>query len=306
MNINDTVQAALGFVESQTAYIETAVNKRKLPSIQYMNFIPIDTSAHPFAKTVTYYSQDQFGKAKFINGNADSVPMAGTESARHETEVFMAGIGYGFGLEDIEEARRLNKPLMNDDAMAARRAYEEFVDEMLLFGSQEKGTEGFLNSSKVADTAAATGDWTNATEDQILEDINRALRGVANDTGYTALANTLLMPYDELDYLATNRLGDTQSTILEFLRRNNTFKAMTGSDLEIQAVRRLNGMGAGGTNRMLAYNKNPQTVKAHIPMPHRFLAPFQKSPLRIEIAGIFRLGGVDWRYPREARYVDGI
>jgi len=41
-------------------------------------------------------------------------------------------------------------------------------------------------------------------------------------------------------------------------------------------------------------------------MPHRFLPAFQASPTRVEIAGIFRLGGVDWRRPKEAAYTDGI
>lgn len=306
MNINDAAQAALGFVISQTSHIESAVNATKRPEIQYPGLIPVDTSAHPFAKTVTYFSSDQYGKARFINGNSDDIPMAGTERAKHETDVFMAAVGYGFGLEDIEHARMMGVNLTNDDAMAARRAYEEFVDDLALFGSTEKGTEGLLNAASVTDASAVTGGWASATEDQILEDVNTALRGIANDTGYTALANTLLLPYDKLDYLATNRLGDTQMTILAFLRANNTYTAMSGQQLDIKAVRRLETAGSGGTNRMMTYNKNPQTVKMHIPMPHRFLAPHQPSPLRVDVAGIFRVAGVDWRYPREARYTDGI
>jgi len=305
-NVNDAAQAALGFVISQTSHIESAVNAIKRPEIQYKNLVPVDTSAHPWAKTVTYFSSDQFGAARFLNGNSDDVPLAGTERAKHETDVHMAGIGYGFGLADIEQARMTGINLANDDAMAARRAFEEFVDELALFGSTEKGTEGLLNAASVDDASAVTGGWLTATEDQILEDINVSLRGVANATGYTALADTLLLPYDKLDYLATNRLGDTQMTILQFLRQNNTFTAMTGQQLQMRAVRRLDTAGSGNTNRMVSYNRKPETVKLHMPMPHRFLAPHQPSPLRVEVAGIFRVGGVDWRLPKEARYTDGI
>ena len=56
-------QAALGFVTSQTSHIEREVNATVYPDIQYPFLIPVDTSAHPFAKSVTYYSSDKFGRA---------------------------------------------------------------------------------------------------------------------------------------------------------------------------------------------------------------------------------------------------
>lgn len=299
-------QAAVGFVVSQTSHVETAVNATVYPDIQYPALVPVDTSAHPFAKSVTYYSSDKFGAAGWINGNSSDIPLAGTERAKHETNVYMAGIGYGYGLEEIQHAQMLGVNLQADDAMAARRAYEEMVDRVMLQGDSEKNFSGLLSYPGVTVQAAPTGTWGTASEDEILADINSAIAGVATDTLQTSIADTVLLPFSQLNLLATNRLGDTQSTILEFLRKNNTYTAMTGQELTIRYVRGLETAGAGSVSRLIAYRRSPDVLKAHIPMPHRFLPAFDKNPLYVEVPGIFRVGGLDIRRPKEVRYMDGI
>ena len=300
-------QAALGFVTSQTSHIEREVNATVYPDIQYPFLIPVDTSAHPFAKSVTYYSSDKFGKADWINGNANDIPRAGTELAKHETSVHMAGIGYGYGYEEINQAQMLGMNLQADDAMAARRAYEEMVDRVAMTGDTQKGFSGLINNSSITAAAVTTGSWAASTnEDLVLADINELILGIATDTAYTGMADTLLLPYAKMNFLATNRLGDTQSTLLAFLRENNTYTAMTGQPLTIRAVRGLETAGAAGVNRMVAYRRNPQVLKLHVPMPHRFLPVYQDGPLNFVVPGVFRLGGLDIRRPKEVRYGDGI
>ena len=300
-------QAALGFVTSQTSSIEREVNATVYPDIQYQFLIPVDTSAHPFVKSVTYYSSDKFGRADWINGNANDIPRAGTELAKHETSVHMAGIGYGYGYEEINQAQMLGMNLQADDAMAARRAYEEMVERVALSGDTQKGFSGLINNTSVTAAAVTTGSWTAATnEDLVLADINNLILGIATDTQYTGMADTLLLPYAKMNFLSTNRLGDTQSTLLAFLRENNTYTAMTGQPLTIRAVRGLETAGAAGVNRMVAYRRNPQVLKLHVPMPHRFLPVYQDGPLNFVVPGVFRLGGLDIRRPKEVRYGDGI
>lgn len=80
-------QAALSFVQCQTSHIDAGVYALKFRQIQYPLLIPVDASVNPLATTVTYYSSDQYGKAGWINGNSNDVPMAGFERAQHETTV---------------------------------------------------------------------------------------------------------------------------------------------------------------------------------------------------------------------------
>lgn len=309
MNVNYQfdAQAAMGFVVSQTTHVETAVNETVYPDIQYPSLIPVDTSAHPFAQTVTYYSSDKFGKAGWINGNADDIPLAGTELTQHKTSVYSAGIGYGWGWEEVNIAMMVGRNLQNDDAMAARRAYEEMVDRVALAGEPEKGFQGLLDNSAITPAAATNGDWDGAsTTDQIIQDVNEAIMATAVGTMYTSVADTVLLPHAKLNTLATRRLGDTTISILEFLRRNNTYTAKTGNDLTIRGVQGLETAGVGNTARIVAYRRDPQVLKLHIPMPHRFLPVYQDSPLRWVVPGVFRLGGLDIRRPAEVKYRDGI
>jgi len=47
-------------------------------------------------------------------------------------------------------------------------------------------------------------------------------------------------------------------------------------------------------------------LKMHIPMPFRFLPAWQTGPMKFDVPGIFRVGGVDIRRPKAVRYLDGI
>ncbi|KAG1394490.1 hypothetical protein G6F59_014176 [Rhizopus arrhizus] len=116
-------QVALGFVIAQTTIIEPGVYRTVYPDIQYRGLIPVDTEGSEFATSVTYMSQDQFGKADWINGNADDIPKAGTTRAKFETPVYTAGIGYGYGFEEIGRAQLLGINLPSEYAAAARRLH---------------------------------------------------------------------------------------------------------------------------------------------------------------------------------------
>lgn len=301
-------QAALGFVIAQTAHVETAVYQMRYADIQYPQLIPVDTSAHPFAKTVTYFSADKRGAADWLNGNADDIPMADVEHSQFETSVFTGAIGYGYGWEEINQAQMLGINLSADKANAARRAGEEMVDRIALQGDTKKGFEGLLDHSAVTANAAGNGDWNGGatTPDQIISDVNDALANVQSQTNNVTLADTLLMPYSKWNYIASTRLTDTSMTILEFIRMNNVYTAQTGAPLTMRAIRNLDTAGVSGTARMVAYRRNPEVLKLHMPMPHRFLPVWQAGPLRWEIPGVMRLGGLDVRLPNEISYVDGI
>ena len=306
----DAMQANLGFVQSQTAHVEQQVYQIKYPDIQYPNLIPVDLSANPFATSVTYYSMDKAGQASWISGKGHDIPTVGLALEKFETPVYMAGIGYDWGFEEVGQARMLGINLPAEKAQMARRAYEEMIDRVALEGDAEKGFNGLFNypgvtASTAPNGAGGTPVWTNKTADEILADVNALLSGIYTDTKTTALADTVVLPYDRYNLVATKRLGDTTMTVLEFLRRNNVYTATTGAELTIRAARGLETAGAGTSHRMVAYRRAPEVLKLHIPMPLQFL-PVQIVGLSYVVPGVFRFGGLDIRLPKEVRYADGI
>jgi hypothetical protein len=310
-NINDLnafdAQAALGFVRSQTTHVEAEVYRIKYADIQYQDFIPVDFSAHPFAKTVTYTTLDRAGAAKWLNGNAGDIPRADIEMAQFETAVHTAGIGYGWGWEEVNQAQMLGIALGSEKAAAARRASEEFIDRIALEGDTTKNFNGGLfNHPDVTVTAPTTGAWASATPDQIIADLNQGLQLVNTATNTIIYADTMLLPFERMNLIGSTRLTDTNETILSFFRRNNIYTAQTGSPLMLRAGRGLLTAGVSGDARMVTYRRSPEVMKLHMPMPHRFLPVFQKDGLNWEVPGVMRLGGLDLKLPKEVSYIDGI
>lgn len=306
-NIAFDAQAALGFVRSQTTHVEAEVYEIRYADIQYQDLVPVDFSAHPFAKTVTYTSMDKAGQAKWLNGNAGDIPRADVEMTQYETPVYTAGIGYGWGFEEVNQAQMLGIGLTNAKAAAARRAAEQFIDTVALEGDTTKGFAGGLfNHPDVTVTAATTGSWDTATPDQILGDLNQGLQLINTATNNVIFADTMLLPYERFNLLGSTRLTDTNETILSFFRRNNIYTAQTGRELMLRVGRGLIDAGQSADPRMVTYRRSPEVMKLHIPMPHRFLPVFQKDGLNWEVPGIMRLGGLDLKLPSEVSYVDGI
>ncbi|WP_253254110.1 DUF2184 domain-containing protein [Xanthomonas arboricola] len=306
-------QVVMGFVVSQTTIIEPGVYRTVYPDIQYRDLVPVDTSGSEFATSVTYYSQDQYGKADWINGNADDIPKAGTNRSQFQTGVHTAGIGYGYGWEEVGRAQLLGINLPNEDAAVARRASEVMVDRVALQGDASKGFTGLFNAAGVTPVAAPTGAWGTlqaagtATPDQIVADMNSAILNVFNGTNTTAIADRLLLPWSKFMLISTKKMSDNSDmTILQYFLANNVYTATTGQQLTVRGLRDLDTAGAGGVARMIAYRYDANVLKLHMPMPHRFLPVYQSGPLRWDIPGVMRLGGLDVRLPKQVVYVDGI
>jgi len=306
-------QAALAFVTEQSSHIEAEVYQIAYPDIQYSQLIPVDTSAPEWAKSVTFFSMDKAGRADWFNGAATDLALADVNRAKSEQTVYMAGIGYRYTLEEIGQAMMI--PGMNlsaDKAEAARRAYEEFVDNIALFGDTNKNLEGLCNNSGVtsglADVVSGTTAWSGKNGDQIAKDVNDALSGVWSDSLQVEMCDTVLLPVESMALIATKRMDSSGSSIsvLDWLSKYNVFTATTGQPLTVRAVRGLETADTLDGGRMVVYRKDPRVLKMHIPMPHRFMPVWQTGPITFDVPGIFRLAGVDIRRPGSVRYVDGI
>jgi hypothetical protein len=312
MYTRDQIQQALGFLVSQTSYIEAQVAEVQYPDIQYPDIIPVDTSADEWAKSITYYSSDKIGEAGWFNHLSKDLHFADVIRQKSEVGVEMADIGYRYSLEELGVAARVGTPLTADRAMAARRASEEFIDGIAINGKADKNFFGISNYPGISViTVAADGEngsleWANKTADQILRDVNNAIIGQYVSSLTVELADTVLLPVESMGLIATKRIPDTTMTILQFLLQNNVYSHTTGRPLTIRAVRGLESAGSGGMGRMIVYRRDPQVLKMHIPMTHRFLPVFHSAPLVFDVPGIFRLAGLEVRRPGAIRYVDGI
>ncbi len=305
-------QAALGFLVSQVTAIENEVYAIRYADIQYPRLVPVDTSGYPWAKTVTFFTYDRVGQADWMNGDASDMPFAELARTKFETTVESAKIGYRYSLEEVNQAMLI--PGMNlpaDKAAAAKRAADELVERVVISGDARKGFLGLVNQTVVPQVAVPNGAsgsplWANKTPAEILADVNNALVGAWSTTNQVELHDTVLLPVPQYGTLAaTPRSATSDTTLMTYLQANNVYTSSTGQPLTIRTLRQLAGAGAGGSNRMITYRRDPQVLKFHMPMPHQFFPPQQRM-LEFIIPGMMRLGGLDVRLPRGMSYNDGI
>lgn len=308
----NNAQEAMGFVVDQTKAINTTVYEAEYPDHDYASLIPVDTSAPEWSSGMITYLTDRVGKADFISGMGKDMPLADVVRGASDANFEMAGIGYEFSLEEINRAALLGIPLSTLKADAARAASEELLYSLALIGSARKGMTGLLNSTAitsglVAQNAGATSRlWAQKTPQEILRDINDLLTGGYIATKTVELADTLLISPERMSFLNSTTMSATNSeTILSFIVRTNIYTMITGQPLTIRAVRELSLLGAGATQRMVAYKRSPRHLTFHLPMAHRFLPVWQNGPMNFLIPGIFRTGGTEIRRPGSMRYADG-
>lgn len=310
---------ALTFVQGEAYRINTRVYETRYPDWDFGRLIYVDSSGGPWDQGVITYSSDETGKAKIVSGYAKDMPYADVSQSRELRSHKMLGIGYQYNIEEINAAIRLNASLPERRANAARKAYMREMYQITLVGLAEAGWTGLLNSTAITSTTApADGEgsvtfWVDEdgvgtkTPVQIVRDANIALQGVYLDTITVEMADTLLLPIEAYNYIATTPYSAvTTETILSFLQRTNIYTMTTGRPLTIRAQRELGTAGTGGTGRLVAYKNDEETARLHLPMPHQFLPVYQDGWANWVVPGIFRTGGVEISNALAFRYVDGI
>lgn len=312
MFTNDAPTLALNFLRTAQNYIEPAVYARQYPDFMYRELVPVDNSAPDWTTRIDFFSMgDDVGEAREFAPDADDIPFVDFQLDKGDSRVFMYGIGYRYNLQELEHSRTYGIRLVDDRADAARRKYEQFVDNVAFLGRPKLGLTGVANAgtvtaSAVPNGAAGTATWATKTADEILKDVNAALSAVFIGSNGIEQADTILLPQAQYELIATKRLDATMTTtVLEHIQRANIYTLRTGRPLLIRAVWGLETLGGSSSARMVVYRRDPAVVKIHIPMPLRWL-PAERRLLKFEIPGIFRMGGVEVRRPGAMRYYDGI
>lgn len=298
-----TKDNGFSFLESNRATIEAKVYEKSYNKITYANLIPVSNEANEWAESIIYYSMDATGMAKWLGDKSFDVPLAEIATHKNAIPVRTGGIGYGYSLEELGAAQMLNRPLTDMKASAARRGSEELIQKTAMTGDATIGFSGFINNANVPTGNATNGSWATATADEILQDINDLFSSINEISNDNEAADTLVLPIEKWNFImSTPRSATSDTTIAQYIAANSPY---LNSINDIVKIAELKGAGAGATDRMMAYTKDADKVILHLPMPFRFINTQEKG-LGFEVPGMFRMGGVEFRYPLSAAYADGI
>lgn len=313
---------ALAFVQAQAFKVNQTVYEARFPDWDFGRLVFVDTSGPAWSPGVLTYTSDLTGKADWQSGAAKDIPLADVGQNMETSTFHLAAIGYQYNIEEVNTAIQVGASLPVRRARAAKLAYTKFMFDLTISGSTAKGKTGLINSTAVT-PVAATADGTSSarhwiandgtvtkTATQILRDVNQALTGTNVATNTVEYADTLLMPVEAYNLIAStpfNALG--ADTILSWLLRTNVYTLATGRPLTIRAMPQLRTASTQtvvGGGRLVAYKNDENFVKLNLPMPHQFLPVYQDGPLNWQIPGIFRTGGLEFMTTATFYYLDGI
>ena len=313
MTIFQDAQSAQGFVLEQGRNVEATVYKKRYPTYNYADIVPVVTEGNAWAIGTQFFTVDTTGVAKVISGAANDLPFVSATQDQGSHDFWMIGAGWEWTLEEINQASLFKTNLPATKPMEASDSVERLLYNTAMTGETLKGAEGFVNYTGVTATdvqangAGSATFWTAKTGEQMVNDVNDLLDSVRTATGEVEYADTIALPPGAMRLLARTVVdSDKNKSALQLLRETNIYTAETQQALNIVTARALANASADGGGRMVAYRKDPEVIRFHLPMPKTVLTPRQKGLMQWENGVVARTGGVEVRLPGAMAYGDEI
>ena len=292
------------FVESQATYIEPRMRMIMHGSIQYPTLAGISREANPHADSITYYSYNFTGEMVNLSNRGNDIPLVQTQLAQHIVNIEWLALGYDWSDREIGRAMMLGQSLSDRKVRAAFRTAEEEKERIFLNGNANYGWDGLINHSTIPKTTAAKT-WATSTDKEIFNDANNLIANRWSATNQVRLCDTLLLPVSQFTLLSRPMGDNANQSVMQYLKMYNPYTAATGRELMIKTLRQLDGAGPSNADRALAYPRDMEVLRYHIPQELTFIEP-QRRGFSWVYHGSMVLAGLEIMEPTAMAYLDGI
>ncbi len=303
-----TMDDGMGFYISQLANLEAKIYEAKYTNINFQEMVPVNTSVPEYVDSWDYISYDAVTLGKFIGSSADDLPSVQASANKTSVPIGYAGNSFDYSLDELRKTQQMRMPIDTIKGRAAFRGSQEHSQRVAYFGDDARNMTGLFNNPNLA-VDNSTVNWATATGQEIVADMNSLLIEVWINSANTHVANTLALDSARYAQISSQRMDSgTDTTILEFFKKNNLYTTMTGAELRIfprlqlsASVLAANGVSNGGKDMMMAYELNDDNLGMVNPIPWRPLAPQMKN-LTVIVPCEYKISGVEFRYPFSAAY----
>lgn len=297
------------FFARELEVIKGQLFERQYPDMKHAVLIPISPDADPTAEFITYRMFDKQGIAKIVANYGDDLPRADIEAREFTIRVFTLAMAVGWNIFELRAAEKAGRPIDRAKLMAASENVQRLADRLAFLGDSTVGIVGFTNNANVPDTVVATSGaavtWaakialgTLAGIEAILADLNAPFVRMATATKGKESINTVVLSPSSFAQIASTRIPDTDSTILEFF-----LKAHPG--VMVETCHWLETSGTGATKQMVAYNRSPEKLQLEIPQDVE-VHEAQDRGLEVIAPVTMRFGGCNIMYPLSMDYSYGM
>jgi hypothetical protein len=290
--------------------LRTRVYEAEYPELKGRMLVAVDSDIDSAAESFAYEETDEVGKARVITNYADDFPTVETKSGKITYPVISLGDAYTYSIMDLRRAAFTGRPLEARKAMAARRAYERGLDDLIAFGSAADGIpDGICNravgtgAGQIRSTAMTAASW-DSTPDALgmVADLNKAVAEMIADSRELHSPDTLVLP--TLQFLRLSQTFTTdnkpESAKDRFLSSNGFVRQVVSWDL----LRAVDG-ASGNYSRGILMRKDADVHSVVIPQEFEVFAPQPKN-LAFQVLCHGRTAGWIVYRPLGLRYLTGL
>lgn len=251
---------------------------------------------------IEYGAGGATGKGKSWAGkNATSAPAVSVLQSRITQNLHLWAQGADWTIIELAQAQTLGRPIDDQKFAAVRLKFQLDADEMVYVGDEVKGAPGLINSPNIP-VFGLTRNWLTATPSDILADINGYLSAYLARTANVLAPTELRLPTDRFSALCRPVSEAGTISILSYVAAECVAAKKNGKPLDIQDLKWLDGAGAGGLDRAVAYRRDKDMVRwSHVPMQR---TEVQNQGLYQNVTYYCRLGEVEFVQPETILYGD--
>lgn len=300
---------ALEFLTAKAYEVEYEV-------LPFRNIFDVVNEGGPGIKEIVSEVYDYFAKAQQINMAGKDIPMVAGGGKEIKYPVVGWAIGATWTLQELQAfvvAQRNGRGRYSPEQIrqqAAIRGLEEALNDQAMFGTPETNIYGAINHPLVPVGPVATGasgstSWTTKTADEILNDVNALGDAIWTYSKMRERPNKLLVSPRCWSLLKNRRIGVAGTSfcsILTYIVQNSQYFK---SEDDIVPINELAGAGFDGTDKMVAYVKNPDKICVEIPQEAESM-PVQQSLFSYIMLWYAYSAGTVLRYPRSVAYAEGL
>lgn len=288
----------------QLQHLRNQIMMRPYPQYKAKNLLPMQSEASAGAEEFAYIVADRVGMFEMITNYADDLPVTDVQGQKLVTDIKEFGGAVHYSIHDQERAAQAGVPLVSRKMIANRDAAEQKFDRIAWLGDSETGLVGMTNHPNITVESAPNGAgasplWSNKTAAEIYADMARPFVQQATDTNGIETPNHLVMSAARLEIARNTFFGDNTGDNA-LVRFKESYPNVTIDTVEWMAQ-----AGAGSTQALLAYNKDPMKIGVETPLPYMVMPPEQRNLATIVNARMRTAGAIVY-FPLSVTMIEGI
>ena len=294
--------ATTAFLREQLTNVRKEAIRYEFPDYKARSLIPVKNDTSTGKEYVEFKILERVGRAQIVSDYSKDFPRVNLQGTSHIGRIRSLGDSFGYSIQEVRAASEAGVNLNSEFAIAAKEAILEAENNIAFFGDESHQLYGLFNNPNVPRVLAPTGtsgiDWSLKTPDEIIEDLNLLVNGVAENSLGKHLANVAVLPLSKYNYIAsTPRSSTSDTTILAWFLQNNPYIQ------KVEWLNELESASSSGDAMGMAYKLDPRVLQLEIPQDFEIF-PEQNEGMEMKFPCHSRVGGVHIYKPLAVNFLE--